>query len=190
MKKDTALLLIDVQQGFEQTDYWGGHRNNPEAELRMADLLACWRHQGLPVIHVKHNSSNPLSPLRPGQPGNQIKAEVAPLAGETLFSKRVNSAFIGTALQTHLHRLDIQHLLVVGFITDHCISTSVRMGANLGFTITVVEDATATFDRVYQGKTYRAEDIHQYHLLSLQDEFAQVADSRSIIRQFQTKSAH
>ena len=173
MEKNTALLLIDVQRGFDQTAYWGGH------------LLIAWRERQLPVVHVKHDSVNPQSPLRPGQPGNQIRPEVFPRADEVLFSKTVNSAFIGTSLETYLKQQRIEKLVICGMTTDHCISTSVRMAANLGFEVEVVEDATVTFDRVYQGRHYRAEDIHRYHLMSLQDEFAQIRTTKELLQMIQ-----
>ena len=182
MEINTALLLIDVQRGFEQTNYWGGHRNNPEAEQKMAMLLAAWREGRLPVIHVKHDSVNPLSPLRPGQPGNQIRPEVFPRADEVLFSKTVNSAFIGTSLEAYLRQQGIEKLVVCGMTTDHCISSSVRMAANLGFEVSLIEDATATFDRTFAGKHYQAEDIHNYHLLSLQDEFARIFTTSAALK--------
>lgn len=187
MKKNTALLLIDVQRGFEQTDYWGGQRNNPDAELKMFKLLELWRAQNIPVIHIKHDSTNPDSPLRPGQIGNQIKSEVFPRVDEVLFTKNVNSAFIGTSLENYLRQQDIRQLVICGFITDHCISTTARMAANLGFEVTIVDDATATFDREFQGKVYRAEDIHTYHLLSLQGEFAEIISTKHLIRAFREK---
>lgn len=185
MEKNTALLIIDVQDGFEQTAYWGGHRNNPDAEQKMAELLEFWRGSKLPVIHAKHDSVNTDSPLRPGQPGNQIKAEVFPKASEVLFSKTVNSAFIGTSLEVYLRQQGIRKLVLCGMTTDHCVSTTARMAANLGFEVIVVEDATATFDRVFQGKTYLADDIHTFHLLSLQDEFAQVLSAAQVIKAHQ-----
>lgn len=182
MKKNTALLIIDVQKGFEQTGYWGGHRNNPNAEQQIAQLLERWRQKERPVIHARHNSVNPDSPLWPGQPGNQIKAEAMPRPNETLFSKTANSAFIGTSLEAYLRQQEITKLIICGLITDHCISTTARMAANLGFEVIVVADATATFDRVFQGKNYRAEDIHTYHLLSLQDEFAQIMTTAQVMQ--------
>lgn len=183
MNRKTALLLIDVQQGFDQQSYWGGRRNNPDAEEKIADLLAQWRMQELPIIHVKHNSLTPGSPLRPGQKGNQIKPEATPRPDEVLIVKQVNSAFIGTPLEAYLKHQGIQHLVICGFITDHCVSTTARMGANLGFSISVVEDATVTFDRHFRGVHYRAEDIHQYHLLSLQQEFAEIVKVDEVIKQ-------
>ena len=184
MEKNTALLVVDVQRGFDQTTYWGGHRNNPEAEQKMAQLLAAWREHKLPVIHVKHDSVNHQSPLRPGQPGNQIRPEVFPKADEVLFSKTVNSAFIGTSLEAYLRQQQINQLVICGMTTDHCISTTARMGANLGFEVIIPEDATATFDRSYRGSHYSAEDIHTFHLLSLQDEFARITNTDELIQTF------
>jgi len=120
----------------------------------MACLLSCWRERELPVVHIRHDSAEPQSRLQPGQPGNAIKDEVAPLPGETLFSKNVNSAFIGTPLEQHLKDNGYATLVVVGLTTDHCVSTSVRMAANLGFDVTLVGDATATFERTTSSGTH------------------------------------
>src|SRR6185437_12183225 len=95
----TALLLIDVQQGFEDVDYWGGGRNNPGAEANIAVLLDAWRRAGQPVIHVRHASTNPNSPLHPDHPGHAVRPEALPRPGEPVVIKNVNSAFIGTTLE-------------------------------------------------------------------------------------------
>ncbi|MGB5346684.1 MAG: cysteine hydrolase family protein, partial [Woeseia sp.] len=159
MKKPPALLLIDVQKGFHEP-VWGV-RNNLDAEHNMARLLAAWRAAERPVVHVRHNSTSATSPLRPGQPGNEFKDEVAPLAGEAQFSKTVNSAFIGTDLENFLHDANIQSLVIVGLTTDHCVSTTTRMAGNLGFDVTLVGDATATYERnTADGKHFSAEEIH------------------------------
>src|SRR5207302_2377534 len=75
-----ALLVIDVQKGLDNPRL--GPRNNPDAEQRIADLLAAWRAARRPVIHVKHMSTEPQSMLRPGLPGNAIKDEALPVEGE------------------------------------------------------------------------------------------------------------
>ena len=64
----TALLIVDVQKGLDEPTR--GLRNNPDAEANMAALLAAWREQQRPVIHVRHCSLEPDSPLRPELPGN------------------------------------------------------------------------------------------------------------------------
>ena len=171
--KKTALLIIDVQKGLDAPEL--GKRNNQDAESNMALLLAEWRKRSAPVIHVKHNSTEPNSTLRPELPGNEIKDVVKPLPDETLFEKRVNSAFIGTGLEKYLHKMGIQDLVIVGLTTDHCVSTSVRMASNLGFNVWLVEDATATFERQgYDGTLYSAQQMHEINIASLDGEFCSV----------------
>ena len=177
---DPALLVIDVQKGLDNPRL--GPRNNPDAEKRIAELLAAWRAAGKPVIHVKHMSTEPQSLLRPGLPGNAIKDEALPIDGEPLFQKNVNSAFIGTDLETHLRSRGIDSLVVVGLTTAHCISTSARMAANRGFKVTVVADATATHGHTsYDGKYYDPDLIHRVELTSLNGEFATVRESHELL---------
>jgi nicotinamidase-related amidase len=180
MSPGTALLLVDVQQGLDDTR-WGA-RNNPDAERRIAELLAAWRATGRPVIHVQHSSLRPQSPLREGAPGHAFKVEALPMAGEPVFRKHVNSAFIGTNLEAHLRANGIESLVVVGITTDHCVSTTARMAGNLGFSVTVVEDATATFERLGpDGTHYSADLMHRAALASLHGEFATVRSARDIL---------
>lgn len=175
-----ALLVVDVQQGLDDPR-WGA-RNNPGAERNMAELLAAWRREGWPVVHVQHLSTWPESPLRPGLPGNALKPEVVPLDGEPLFRKTVNSAFIGTGLEDHLRRAGIRRLVIVGLTTDHCISSTARMAANLGFEVTVVGDATATHERTGpDGARFTADEMHRAALASLHGEFALIRDTAEIL---------
>jgi nicotinamidase-related amidase len=175
-----ALLVIDVQQGFDDP-FWG-RRNNPDAETQIAAMLAAWRRTQRPVIHVQHMSSSSTSPLRPHQPGNAIKPVVRPLPDEPIITKQVNSAFIGTDLEDRLGRLGIDTLVITGLTTNHCVSTTARMAGNFGFTTYVVSDATATFDRIGpDGVLYRAEDIHAISLASLHDEFATVVSTVALL---------
>ncbi|MEO8431507.1 MAG: cysteine hydrolase family protein [Acidobacteriota bacterium] len=181
---NSALLLIDVQKGMD-APRWGA-RNNPEAERNIAALLAAWRESGRPVIHVQHMSVEPDSPLRPELPGNAFKPEAIPKAGEPIFQKTVNSAFIGTALESHLKDRGIDAVVLVGITTDHCVSTSARMAANLGFATTVVSDGTATFERTGpDGAHHSAEEMHRFALASLHREFATVVRTEEILKQLE-----
>lgn len=159
-----------------------GKRNNPDAELKVALLLLEWRKQNLPVIHIQHCSLDPKSPLRAGLSGNEFKDEAKPIIGETVFKKSVNSAFIGTELKEYLEESGINSLVIAGLTTDHCVSTSTRMAGNFGFDVTLVSDASATFDRKGEdGIHYSAEQIHKIHLASLNDEFCVVKTSEEVL---------
>ena len=185
----TALLLIDIQKGFDDPSW--GKRNNPQAELNMQLLLLAWRKHELPVIHVRHCSTEPNSVLRPEHPGNEFKKETQPLPTEKQFSKTVNSAFIGTGLEQHLNDLGYSNLVIVGLTTDHCISTTTRMAANLGFRVTLVSDATATFDRVgHDGAFYSADEMHRVNLASLNGEFCMVRSSQELLNEIAAGRAH
>ena len=170
-----ALILVDIQKGFENIAYWGGQRNNPKAELRASQLLYLWRKHELPIFHIRHCSTDPKSPLHPKDAGNAFNDLVAPENGEPVINKNVNSAFIGTDLQARLDEAKITTLVIVGLTTDHCISTTTRMAGNLGYQTYLVSDATATFNKKgTDGQNYQARLIHETALASLNKEFATI----------------
>ncbi|HMB93350.1 MAG TPA: cysteine hydrolase family protein [Rhodothermales bacterium] len=175
-----ALLIIDVQKGLADPSL--GERNNPDAEANIARLLAAWREQERPIIHIRHCSVEPNSPLRPELPGNAFKDEAQPWPGEKQCSKTVNSAFIGTGLEQYLHEQDIASLVIVGLTTDHCVSASTRMASDLGFDVTLVSDATAAFERAYKGVLYSGEDIHTINLVSLEGEFCAIRSTAEVVK--------
>ena len=69
---NSALIIIDVQKGFDFEDYWG-KRNNPQCEENIAKLIAHWKSNNRKVIYVQHMSNNPKSTLYVGQVGNEYK---------------------------------------------------------------------------------------------------------------------
>jgi nicotinamidase-related amidase len=181
LPQSTALIVVDVQQAFLDSRF--GERNNPQAESNIARLLATWRSSGRPIRHVVHDSVEPNSLLRPDSPGNAIQAIATPNAGEPIYRKHVNSAFIGTTLENDLHRDGIETLVIVGLTTNHCVSTTARMAGNLGFKTFVVSDATASFARPALDRTLRpAEDVHSAALSDLHGEFATVIDTAEVLK--------
>lgn len=175
-----ALIVIDMQLGFDDPK-WGA-RNNPDMESRVAALIATWRGNGAPILHVHHDSLARTSPLKRGTPGNAPKPEARPSGREPVYRKSVNSAFIGTSLNRDLRAMGVDTLAFVGLTTNHCVSTSARMAGNLGFVTYVVADATAAFDRAnLDGRIRPAADVHDAALSDLQDEFAQVVSSSWLI---------
>ena len=178
-----ALILVDIQKGFDNIEYWGGQRNNPDAEENASELLRFWRKHHLPIFHIKHCSSNPDSLLNEANEGNDFKDLIKPISSEPIIKKNVNSAFIGTDLKEQLDNLKITKLVIVGLTTDHCISTTTRMAGNLGFDTFLVSDATATFNKKgLEGQNFPAELIHATALASLSNEFATIVTTNFLIQ--------
>ena len=179
--QNTALILIDVQKGFN-CPVWG-RRNNPEAETNIATLLYTWRETGRPIIHIQHCSRNPHSPLHSSSPGNSIKDAMRPQGKEPVLQKQVNSAFIGTDLEARLRRDGITTLIIVGLTTNHCVETTTRMAGNLDFDTYLVSDATATFDRTGpDGILHTAEEIQAMTLTNLHEEFATIVTTNDVLK--------
>src|SRR5262245_65828153 len=116
ISREAVLLVVDVQQGFDQYNK-SLHRNNPELERNIARLLDRWRATGRPVVFVQHVLQLPQSPLRPNQPGVEIMPEVRPHPGGPVVRKAGHSAFIGTSLEADLRVAGRRTLLVTGVQT-------------------------------------------------------------------------
>lgn len=148
-----VLVIIDMQEGFN--DPLWGTRNNKNLEGNVARLLGHWRESGQPIYHVQHLSRNPQSPLYSSHRGVHFMDCAKPRVGEPVIQKHVNSCFIGTNLEPELRQRELATLVFAGIASDHCVSTSTRMAANLGFNCFVISDGTTSFDRKDQnGVTY------------------------------------
>jgi nicotinamidase-related amidase len=141
----TALLVIDCQMEFARRTAAGIPRSNPQAEARIAETLALFRAKGLPVVHIHHDDPNPRSGFRLGTPGGAVMPCAAPQPGEACFVKQGSSAFVGTGLEAHLHSLRISRVVLIGAAINYCVSSSLRMAANLGFDVLLPQDAVFGF---------------------------------------------
>lgn len=145
---NSALLVIDVQRGFDDSAFWGP-RNNPAAEENIAALMDAWQESGRPVVIVRHASRTAGSVLAPDRPGHALKdfvEERAPRAALDI-TKSVNSAFYGTPdLAGWLTAQGVGQLVLAGIQTNMCVETTARMAGNLGYEVLVPLDATHTFD--------------------------------------------
>lgn len=84
---DTALLVIDAQRGVNLHAHWGGgdgHRNNPDAEAHIGELLSAWRAAQLAVYFTLHNSRESKSPLKLALASGKSIAGLEPNAGENV----------------------------------------------------------------------------------------------------------
>ncbi len=178
---DAALIVIDVQDAIDDPRW--GPRNNPGAEAVIAELLAAWRAEALPIFHVRHDSTEPGSPYRPNSPGHGFKPAARPLARETVIAKSTNSAFVGTGLEEALDEIGATTLVVCGVLTNNSVEATVRHGGNLGYRIFVVADACWAVEKQdLSGRLWPAADVHALSLANLHGEYAEVVDSATALR--------
>lgn len=169
-----ALLIVDLQKAIDDP-VWAalGPRNNPGAEVAAERLLAAWRAAEWPIIHVRHDSTEPQSTYRPGQPGHSFK--LIPRSGEMVVAKHAHSAFVDTGLAERLREAGSGHLVICGVITNNSVEATVRHAADLGFRVTLAEDACFTFARRdYAGRLHSAQEVHAMSLANLVGEYAEI----------------
>jgi nicotinamidase-related amidase len=191
---DAALLLIDIQQGVDVLDHWGGptgRRNNPDAEQVMLAVLSRWRDAGLHVAFTRHDSREAASPLKLGLPTGAQKPGFEPHDGDLLVTKDVNSGFIGTSLDVHLRRAGVHRLVIAGFFTNMCVETTTRMAGNIGFDTYLVHDGCATTNRVGpNGVDHDPELVHQLTVANLHGEFCTALSAADVIDLVGADAAH
>ncbi|MDP9066565.1 MAG: cysteine hydrolase [Pseudomonadota bacterium] len=184
-QSETSLVVIDAQRGVDVIEHWGGangHRNNPQAEDRIAELLAAWRARGRSVVFTQHDSREHASPLKVALASGGFKPGLEPLPGESVITKDVNGGFIGTNLEILLRRAGATRIVVAGFFTNMCVETTVRQAGNMGFDTYLAEDACATTNRVgFDGTNYPAATVHALAVASMHGEFCTALTTRRIV---------
>ena len=182
---DTALLLIDVQVGVDDLSHWGGvngRRNNPDAEAVMLSLLSTWRDHALPVAFTRHDSIEDTSPLKLSLPSGDLKPGFSIADEDISVVKNVNSGFVGTSLHEDFKAREISRLVVVGFFTNMCVETTVRMAGNMGYDTYLAHDACATTNRLgLNGEDYEPELVHDIAVASMHGEFCTALETSDLI---------
>ncbi|HYI91153.1 MAG TPA: cysteine hydrolase family protein [Beijerinckiaceae bacterium] len=180
LPSDTVLVIVDLQLAIDDVTW--APRNNPDAEGHVAALLAAWRGAGMPVIHIRHDSTEAKSPYRPGSPGHAFKPESTPSDAEPVIAKSTNSAFIRTGLDDMLSDLGVTTLVVCGVLTHNSVEATVRHAGNLGYRVLVPGDACrACAVTDLTGRFWPAEDVHQLSLALMHGEYATVTDTAALV---------
>ncbi|WP_454019582.1 cysteine hydrolase family protein [Azospirillum sp. Marseille-Q6669] len=174
-----ALVLIDAQR-----EYTEGALPLVGVEAAVAEaarLLERARKAGTPVFHIVHHGKPGGALFNPEGPLSGIVAPLIPLDGETVVVKHLPNAFAGTELDALIRATGRKELIVAGFQTHMCVSSTVRAALDLGWRTTVVDAASATRDLPDgAGVVIPAEALHRANLAALADRFAVVVkDSRA-----------
>jgi nicotinamidase-related amidase len=172
--QNQALLLIDIQN-----DYFEGGRfplvNTLSALSNAQKALSLFRASGLPVIHVQHvNTREGATFFLPDTDGSRIHEALIPREGEFVVVKHAPSSFYQTNLADIINRNKITSLVVCGMMSHMCIDTTVRTAKDYSLAITLLQDACATRDLVWNGETIPAQTVHNTFMAALNGTFANV----------------
>lgn len=77
----------------------------------------------------------------------QVLNEIKPIEDEIVFPKTSSSVFISTNIHYILGNLGVDFLIISGLLTDQCISSAVRDACDLGYLVTLITDACATYSQ-------------------------------------------
>jgi nicotinamidase-related amidase len=171
----SALVLVACQNTYRDGVM---HLEGVESSLvQCAMLLSRARDAGAPVIHVQHDAG-PGTPYDIGKPIGRIADMVEPRAGEAIIVKNYPSAFERTDLDNELKRLGASNIIIGGFMTHACVSSTARAAFNHGYKPTVVATATATRALPNpMGGTLSAASLQNAALAGLADIYAIVVRS-------------
>jgi len=169
--EDTALVIIDAQTCVKKEYFVEGYKamgidveplmpalnqlgeNTVKALANIKKILSKCREVGIRPIHIKiesylpdskdtgrlHSSAGMYYP--PGGPASGFCEEAMPLDGEIVLKKTCSGIHVGTPIDRILRNMNIKSVIVVGFYTDQCISTSIRDLSDLGYEVDMIEDA-------------------------------------------------
>jgi nicotinamidase-related amidase len=194
----TALLAVDIQYMDAHPDYGVGpsmkhllpdqgryyfDRLSETVLPRTAEVMRACRARGIPVLHSRNAtevSGGREIPWRRRFIGPEVVVgsqeavfleQVAPEAGELVFSKTTASVFNSTVFEFNLRNMGVETLIVAGVVTNMCVESTVRDGGDRGFQILLLEDCCAAMTAVE----------HANSMAFLDRRFANVMSSQQII---------
>jgi nicotinamidase-related amidase len=201
MSSPIVLLVLDLQQCLVDPTPEEGPRSTPLLTTNVSTILARCRQLNYPLIHIHHDASDPLDPLHPSHPETHAPHScAAPLPGEIVRHKTTSSAFSSkhdgvTLLETlgGLQNLSGEKLkvVIIGMDGAQCVNSTTRSANDLGFDVTVVADACASFGTQdwkkgeAKGKGWGPEETHNLAMAILAMGYARVVTAGELLRSLQ-----
>jgi ureidoacrylate peracid hydrolase len=166
----TGLLVVDPYNDFisDGGKLWSRVRDVIEGNRcipHMIQILQAARSAGARVFFAPHHRWRPddyneawkfWAPIQEaaarskvfadGTWGGTFRDEFTPKPGEIVASEHwCSSAFANTDLDLQLKKHGIHQLVVIGLRANTCIDSTVRYAAELGYEVTLVNDAIGSF---------------------------------------------
>jgi nicotinamidase-related amidase len=179
-----ALLVIDIQESFRARPNWADV-SNPDVASDASRLVAAARAAGDQVIWVLHSEPGSDTVFDPASGHVRLMDELKPADGEPVLTKTSRNAFTTTNLQQRLTESGVRELVICGIQTEQCCETTARLAADLGYDVTFVTDATATFPIPHRDDPARSlstADIVERTEYALAGRFATIASVASLTR--------
>ncbi|MCK9297221.1 MAG: cysteine hydrolase [Desulfobulbaceae bacterium] len=177
----SCLIVIDLQNDY----FPGGTMELVGIEAAAANarlLLDRYRETGSTVIHVQHLAVRPGATFfLPATSGAEINELVGPQANEIVVVKNYPNSFRDTPLLEIFKQEKVDHLVICGAMSHMCIDATVRAAFDFGFTCLVAEDACATRDLAFRGRTIKAADVHASFMAALAVPYAKVIATMEIM---------
>lgn len=176
MGMKTALIVIDIQDSFRSRPSWD-QISNPDIVGAANRLVDAARAGGHDVIWVLHSEPDTGGPFDPASGCVRLMEGLSPVSGEPTITKTSRNAFTTTNLDQLLTQRGIGHLVIAGIQTEQCCETTARLAADLGYEVTFVTEATATFPitRPDNGAVLSAEDVIARTEFALAGRFARIS---------------
>jgi len=165
----TGLLVIDPYNDFicEGVKVWDRLKGVAEANgciPHMKQVLDAAREADIRVFYALHHRYRPgdyeswkyIAPIQKaawdhrtfefGTWGGELREEFLPQPGDNVAQEHwCSSGFANTDLDLLLKKHGIHELIAIGLIAHTCLEATVRYGAELGYQVTVVKDATTSY---------------------------------------------
>lgn len=152
-----ALLIVDIQEFYFPSATGPGLTGADAAATAASEILATFRKNSLPVIHIKHDAAQ----------GADIHRSVTPQEGEKVITKQTVNSFVATDLYEYLMAKGINRLVIIGMQTHMCLEAAVRAASDFGFDCIVVSDACATRDLQFGDTGIKAAEVQASTFASL-----------------------
>ena len=175
-----AIIVVDLQRDYLATGQFA-LVGIDDATANATKVIEAARSAGDKVIHVRHENPADAPFFVPGTEGAEIIPAVAPAESELVITKNYPNSFRETELKQALDEEGIRDVVVLGAMSHMCIDATSRAAADLGYNTTIIEDACATRDLEFNGKTVPAAQVHAAYMSALASAYGKVVTTGELL---------